>query len=131
MSDSASNPETSGQEPSRRRFLKGGAALGAALFAGAGLPIAARAQPAPDDPSKVLGAPIRPYGERSRFEQSVRERSPISKTDEWASSLTPLDETLGIITPVKPSAFARHMDPWPNAFARDGMYCQHRHTATR
>jgi transposase-like protein len=33
--------------------------------------------------------------------------------------------------PVKPSAFARHMDPWPNAFARDGMCCQHRHTATR
>jgi sulfane dehydrogenase subunit SoxC len=101
MSDPASNPETSGQEPSRRRFLKGGAALGAALVAGAGLPIAARAQPAPNDPSKVLGAPLRPYGERSRFEQAFREQQPVqtSKVDEWGGNFTPLDETLGIITP--------------------------------
>ena len=68
MSDPASHPESSEssrQHPSRRRFLKGGAALGAALVAGAGLPLAGRAQPAPDDPSKVLGGPLRPYGERS------------------------------------------------------------------
>ena len=85
MSDPASNPESpesSRQDSSRRRFLKGGAALGAALVAGAGLPRAGRAQPAPDDPSKVLGAPVRPYGERSRFEQAVREKFPLSKTDE-------------------------------------------------
>ena len=99
MSDPASNPESSPKVPSRRRFLKGGVALGAALVSGAGCPIAARAQPAPDDPSKVLGAPIRPYGERSRFEQTVRERFPLSKTDEVGSTATPLDETLGIITP--------------------------------
>ena len=99
MSDPASNPESSRQAPSRRRFLKGGAALGAALVAGAGLPIAGRAQPAPDDPSKVLGGPLRPYGERSRFEQTVREKYPPSKTDEFGGSFTPLDETLGIITP--------------------------------
>src|SRR5688572_20720190 len=72
MSDPASNPESSQQDPSRRRFLKGGVALGAALVAGAGPPIAGRAQPAPDDPSKVLGSPLRPYGERSPFEQQVR-----------------------------------------------------------
>ena len=82
MSDPASNPESSRQDPSRRWFLKGGVALGAALVAGAGRPIAGRAQPAPDDPSKVLGGPIRPYGERSRFEQTVREKFPVSKTDE-------------------------------------------------
>ena len=57
MSNPASNPESSRQAPSRRRFLKGGAALGAALAAWVGHPIAGRAQPAPDDPSKVLGGP--------------------------------------------------------------------------
>jgi sulfane dehydrogenase subunit SoxC len=99
MSDPASNPESSRQDASRRWFLKGGVALGAALVAGAGRPSAAGAQPAPDDPSKVLGGPIRPYGERSRFEQAVREKFLRSKTDEVGSSMTPLDETLGIITP--------------------------------
>ena len=99
MRDAASNPESSRQAPSRRRFLKGGAALGAALAAWVGHPIAGRAQPAPDDPSKVLGDPIRPYGERSRFEQTVREKFLLSKTDEVGSSHTPLDQTLGIITP--------------------------------
>ena len=71
MSDPASNPESSRHAPSRRRFLQGGAALGAALAAWVGHPIAGRAQPASDDPSKVLGGPIRPYGERSRFEQTL------------------------------------------------------------
>jgi sulfane dehydrogenase subunit SoxC len=99
MSDPAANPESSRQKPSRRRFLKGSVALGAALVAGAGRSLAGEAQPAPEDPSKVLGGPIRPYGERSRFEQAVRERFPLSKTDEGGSTATPLDETLGIITP--------------------------------
>ena len=72
MSDADANPESSRQARSRRRFLQGGAALGAALVAGAGRPIAGQTQPAPDDPSKVLGGPLRPYGERSPFEQNVR-----------------------------------------------------------
>jgi hypothetical protein len=62
MSDPVANPESPAsfqQDPSRRRFLTGGAALGAALVAGAGLPLAGGAQPAPDDPSKVLGGPLR------------------------------------------------------------------------
>jgi sulfane dehydrogenase subunit SoxC len=98
MRDPASNPVSSRQDPSRRRFLKG-AALGAALAAGAGRPVAGRAQPAPDDPSKVLGGPIRPYGERSRFEQAVREKHIAGKTDEFSGNATPLEQTLGIITP--------------------------------
>ena len=99
MSDPPSTPESPPQVPSRRRFLKGGVALSAALVAGAGHPLAGRAQPAPDDPAKVLGGPIRPYGERSRFEQAVREKHPASMTDERGATFTPLDETLGIITP--------------------------------
>jgi sulfane dehydrogenase subunit SoxC len=101
MRDPVSYPEpptSSQQDPSRRRFLKGGAALGAALVAGAGLPLAGGAQPAPDDPSKVPGGPLRPYGERSRFEESVRERPP-GGLDTFGGSFTPLNETLGIITP--------------------------------
>jgi sulfane dehydrogenase subunit SoxC len=99
MSDPAATPKSSRQDPSRRWFLKGGIALGAALVAGAGRPSAGRAQPAPDDPAKVLGGPMRPYGERSRFEQTVRELSPTRKTDEYGATFTPLNETLGIITP--------------------------------
>ena len=76
MSDPVSNPEFPEQAPSRRRFLKGSVALGAALVTGAAGPRAGRTQPAPDDPAKVLGGPLRPYGERSRFEQSVREKPP-------------------------------------------------------
>ena len=74
MSDPISHPESPAafqQDPSRR-FLKGGAALGAALVAGAGLPLAGGAQPAPDDPSKVLGGPLRADGERSRRRASGR-----------------------------------------------------------
>jgi sulfane dehydrogenase subunit SoxC len=99
MSDAAANPKSSRQDPSRRWFLKGGVALGAALVAGAGRSIAGQPQPEPDDPSRLLGGPLRPYGERARFEQTAREMSPVSKTDEWGGMQTPLDETLGIITP--------------------------------
>jgi sulfane dehydrogenase subunit SoxC len=93
----ASAPEPSSPDTARRRFLKGGVALGAALAAGAAR--SAAGEPASEDPSKVLGGPLRPYGERSRFEETVREKWPPSKTDEFGSAPTPLDDTLGIITP--------------------------------
>jgi len=83
--------------PARRRFLKSGVALGATLVAAnrAGL---GESQPAPEDPSRLLGNPVRPYGQRSRFEQAVRD--PRGKTDEVAvGNRTPLDATFGIITP--------------------------------
>ncbi len=80
----------------RRRFLKRGIVLGATLAAGSAQ---AQAAAAPDDPSKVLGGPVRPYGERSRFETTVRGPK-RGKTDEVAvGNRTPLGETLGIITP--------------------------------
>jgi sulfane dehydrogenase subunit SoxC len=79
----------------RRRFLKRGVMALGATAAGT-----AHAQsPAPDDPSKVLGGPRRPYGERSRFEGAVREQSALSKTDEAGSTLTPLGDLVGSITP--------------------------------
>ena len=85
-------------EPDRRRFLKRGVALGASLAVAGAAPGRAQSPPAPDDPSKVLGGPVRPYGDRSRFERAVR--TPRGKTDEVAvGNRTPLHETLGIITP--------------------------------
>ncbi len=82
----------------RRRFLTRGIALSGSLAAGITAPAHAQG-PTSDDPSKRLGGPIRLYGERSRFEQSARARSLLTKTDEFGSTLTPLGETLGIITP--------------------------------
>ena len=85
-------------EPDRRRFLKHGVAFGARLAIAGATPGRAQSPPAPDDPSKVLGGPVRPYVERSRFESAIR--IPRGKTDEVAvGNRTPLDETLGIITP--------------------------------
>lgn len=79
----------------RRRFLRG-IAIGAALVTGRSA--SAEAPAAGDDPSKVLGGPVRPYGERSRFETAVRVKQ--GKTDEVAvGNRTPLHEALGIITP--------------------------------
>jgi sulfane dehydrogenase subunit SoxC len=42
---------------------------------------------------------MRPYGERSPFEQAVRQKGPPSMPDEWGGNFTPLDATLGMITP--------------------------------
>ena len=66
-------PEPSSPKVARRRFLKGGVALGAALAAGAAQ--SAVGQPASDDPSRVVGGPMLPYGNRSRFEEGLRRQS--------------------------------------------------------
>jgi sulfane dehydrogenase subunit SoxC len=89
-------PEPSSPDVARRRFLKAGVALGAALAAGATR--SAGGQPSAD-PSRVVGGPMRPYGDRSRFEEAVRQKGPPFMPDEWGGNFTPLDETLGIITP--------------------------------
>lgn len=99
MGSPGAHPESTSKESSRRQFLKRGIALGAALAA-AGHPAQGQAQspPAPDDPSKVLGGPRRPYGERSRFETATR-KAFRGKTDEVGPTMTPLQELHGIITP--------------------------------
>jgi sulfane dehydrogenase subunit SoxC len=45
-----------------------------------------------------LGAPLGPYGERSPFEKAVRWRRE-SKTPETGSSFTPLQDSVGTLTP--------------------------------
>ena len=70
----------------RRAFLAtAGATLGAMHVSGADFP-------------KELGAPPRPYGERSPFEQSVR-FLPKTNTPASSYSRTPLQDLFGIITP--------------------------------
>jgi sulfane dehydrogenase subunit SoxC len=70
----------------RRGFLAtAGATLGALHVSGTGFP-------------KDLGTGPRPYGERSRFEQSVR-FLPNTNTPASSYSRTPLQDLFGIITP--------------------------------
>ena len=76
----------------RRRFLKSGAGVGAALFAGRTAAPQSNDQPAPDDPSQVQGRPVRSYGEPSRFEK-------VARKTQGSSSSTPLQDLTGIITP--------------------------------
>jgi len=75
---------------SRRHILRLGAAAGGGLLArGRGL--------AAEGP-RSLGAPLGSYGERSPFEKAVRFTRP-SKTPETGSSFTPIQDSLGTITP--------------------------------
>jgi sulfane dehydrogenase subunit SoxC len=90
-------PGPGSPDGARRRFLKGGVALGAALAASVAR--SAASQPVSDDSSRVLGNPLRPYGERSRFDAAVKQKAPTEMPDEWGGNFTPLDATLGIITP--------------------------------
>ncbi|HXJ82252.1 MAG TPA: sulfite dehydrogenase [Candidatus Methylomirabilis sp.] len=92
-----SAPDPGPRDSARRRFLKRGVALGAALAVRATRAIAA--ETAPDDPSKILGEPMKPHGDRSRFDTAVRQRLPEPMPDEWGGNYTPLDTTMGIITP--------------------------------
>src|SRR6266851_3136167 len=77
---------------SRRRLLQMGAALGGGLLANRDRALAA------DNTPGQLGAPLGPYGERSPFEKAVRWRRD-SKTPETGSSFTPLQDSVGSVTP--------------------------------
>ncbi len=112
--------DTSSPTTDRRQFLRQGAALGTAAALGLGRATTASAQPgapatepsAPIDPTKVLGAPVRAYGERSRFEKAVR-AVPSVAIKESAASRTPLQESHGIITPSS-LHFERHHQSVPD-----------------
>src|SRR4249920_3706085 len=78
-------------KPNRRQLLQMGAAVGGSLLTGR------RALALEADPRK-LGIPLGPYGERSPFEKSVR-FTRESKTPETGSSFTPLQDSVGTLTP--------------------------------
>src|SRR2546426_12713196 len=76
---------------SRRQLLKmGAAAVGGGLLAQQN---ALRAE----TPGK-LGTPLGPYGERSPYEKAVRGRRG-TKTPETGSSFSPLQDSVGTLTP--------------------------------
>src|SRR5262245_37320523 len=106
-------------KPPRRAFLQ-------TLALGTGALSACRAKTPPPQPS-FLGAPISPYGERSPFVHSQRQVSErVTRTPEQASSLTPLADTYGIITPSS-LHFERHhsgvpkIDPAQHTLMIHGM----------
>jgi sulfane dehydrogenase subunit SoxC len=75
---------------SRRQVLRTAAAMGGGL-------IAQQQIEAWETPGK-LGTPLGPYGERSPYETAVRWRR-ASKTPETGSSFTPLQDSVGTLTP--------------------------------
>ena len=93
------------QSPNRRKFLKS-----AVLAAGAsaGHAQSTDEQSSPDDPTKSPGAPSRAYGDRSRFEKTVR-----TPSSQGTSSGAPLQDLNGIITPSS-LHFERHHSGVPD-----------------
>ncbi len=77
---------------SRRRFLELTTAVTGALAG------CKRAGPREDEGPRMIGQPLSKYGERSAFEKSARSL-PTTKILENGSSLTPLQDSCGIITP--------------------------------
>src|SRR5438876_3054695 len=75
----------------RRAFLR-------MLALGTGALAACRQKAAEQLPS-LLGAPVSQYGDRSPFVHAARQFAETTRTPEQASSLTPLADTYGIITP--------------------------------
>ena len=93
---------------SRRRFLSGaiaavaaGSAAAVSRNAGGKVPAGAVERTVPSDSTRAQGTPIGAdggYGSRSQFEAEVRWRYP-TVTAESSWSMTPLDGSLGIVTP--------------------------------
>src|ERR1051325_10991286 len=77
---------------SRRQLLRMGAALSGGLLAKHEGALAGENTPG------QLGAPLGPYGERSPFEKAVRWRRD-TKTPETGSSFTPIQDSVGTLTP--------------------------------
>src|SRR5947207_12211514 len=77
--------------PSRRQLLQIGAAVGGSLLAG-------QKTSALETNPRKLGEPLGPYSERSPFEKAVRWRRE-SRTPETGSSFTPLQDSVGALSP--------------------------------
>ncbi|NGZ09902.1 MAG: sulfite dehydrogenase [Nitrospira sp. LK70] len=91
----------------RRSLLAGTAGLVGAMLLGSVTPSAeAATEKLPEDPTRVPGAVPSAYGQRSAFEKSVR----VPRS--WWSSLTPLQDSHGILTP-SALHFERHHNGVP------------------
>ena len=92
------------KESSRRKFL--------ALTASGALAACAGESPESAGGPTRLGKPVSGYGERAQYEKASRLR-PNTPTPEEASSLTPLADSHGILTP-SALHFERHHSGVPN-----------------
>ena len=91
----------------RRSLLAGTAGMVSAIVMRSVTRSAEAAMPAaPDDPTRVPGVAPTGYGQRSTFEQSVR----VPRS--WWASLTPLQDSHGILTP-SALHFERHHNGVP------------------
>lgn len=91
----------------RRSLLAGTAGMVGAMLMGSLTPSAeAATENSPEDPTRVSGAAPTAYGQRSAFEKAVR----IPRS--WWSSLTPLQDSHGILTP-SALHFERHHNGVP------------------
>ena len=91
----------------RRSLLAGTAGIVSAIVIRSVTRSAEAAMPAaPDDPTRVPGGAPTGYGQRSAFEQSVR----VPRS--WWASLTPLQDSHGILTP-SALHFERHHNGVP------------------
>lgn len=112
-SDAAGLPSKEGdtlRSVSRRALMAGAASLagaaGLTAVQAALAPLGSAAPPpAPDDPTRVPGRPPKPYGPRAPFERASRRTGA-------SSSLTPLQDLHGIVTP-SALHFERHHNGVP------------------
>jgi sulfane dehydrogenase subunit SoxC len=111
MSVGENHPTTFGEHPidialrsGRRRFVLGSAVAAGAMAAWSQARAAAPPGPGvhdvPEDASKVQGYPLEDesYGTRSQFETSMRTRYKTA-TPQSSWTFTPLQESMGIVTP--------------------------------
>src|SRR5689334_13453642 len=101
-------PDAEDQSLLNRRSLLAGTAglLGTMLMGSLSSSAEAATENSQEDPTRVPGSTPTAYGQRSAFEQSVR--LPRS----WSSSLTPLQDSHGILTP-SALHFERHHNGVP------------------
>lgn len=112
--------QTKSPQPGRRQFLAG-AAASAVTLAGTGasaqalIPPGAMDHPIQKDPTREQGRLTHDdggYGSRSQFESEVRWRFPTA-TKESSWTMTPLDKSVGMVTP-SGLHFERHHGGIPN-----------------
>src|SRR5262249_47250553 len=98
-------PMKHGERPSRRRLLQMAAAAGGGL-------VAAQQRALALDTPGTLGTPLGPYTERSPFEKATR-LTRESRTPQTGSSFTPLQDSVGSVTP-SALHYERHHAGIPN-----------------
>ncbi|BFU92453.1 MAG: Sulfite dehydrogenase [Nitrospira sp.] len=101
-------PDVEGESLLNRRSLLAGTAglVGAMLMGAVTPPAEAATENLPEDPTRVPGTTPSAYGQRSSFEKAVR----VPRS--WWSSLTPLQDSHGILTP-SALHFERHHNGVP------------------